>query len=175
MRYDPAMSRYLRERLKTADLSRGLTLDGYPATLVQAEDLAKMLPDLKLKLIALRLQVPDDIIRKRAQTTGRQSDRPEVLEQRIKDYNREIDSGRAQQCRAQVGDQVRTRTPAGGAGRSAAASSKVPTSGGQTDFFIDDDGYSHAGVPTGRWTWAAPRVPGSSGAMSARHQDENGD
>jgi adenylate kinase family enzyme len=35
MRYDPAMSRYLRERLKTADLSHGITLDGYPATLVR--------------------------------------------------------------------------------------------------------------------------------------------
>ena len=34
MRYDPAMSRYLREGLKTADLSHGITLDGYPATLV---------------------------------------------------------------------------------------------------------------------------------------------
>jgi adenylate kinase family enzyme len=90
MRYDPAMSRYLRERLKTADLSHGITLDGYPATLVQAEDLAKMFPDLKMKLIALRLQVPDDVIRKRAQTTGRQSDRPEILEQRIKDYHREM-------------------------------------------------------------------------------------
>jgi len=92
MRYDPAMSRYLRERLKTADLSRGLTLDGYPATLVQAEDLSKMFPDLKMKLIALRLQVLDDTIRKRAQTTGRQSDRPEILEQRIKDYHREMDA-----------------------------------------------------------------------------------
>jgi len=92
MRYDPAMSRYLRERLKTADLSRGLTLDGYPATLVQAEDLSKMFPDLKMKLIALRLQVPDDTIRKRAQTTGRQSDHPEILEQRIKDYHREMDA-----------------------------------------------------------------------------------
>src|SRR5215470_8841845 len=81
MRYDPAMSRYLRERLKTADLSRGLTLDGYPATLVQAEDLSRMFPDLKMKLIALRLQVPDDTIRKRAQATGRQSDRPEIIEQ----------------------------------------------------------------------------------------------
>lgn len=90
MRYDPAMSRYLRERLKTADLSRGITLDGYPATLVQAEDLAKMFPDLKMKLIALRLLVSDDTIRKRAQTTGRESDRPEVLEQRIKDYHREM-------------------------------------------------------------------------------------
>ena len=58
MRYDPAMSRYLRERLKTADLSHGLALDGYPATLVQAEDLSKMVPGLNLKPIAFQLQVP---------------------------------------------------------------------------------------------------------------------
>jgi adenylate kinase family enzyme len=92
MRYDPAMSRYLRERLKTADLSHGITLDGYPATLVQAEDLAKMFPDLKMKLVALRLQVPDDTVRERAKTTGRESDRPQIIEQRIKDYHREMDA-----------------------------------------------------------------------------------
>jgi adenylate kinase family enzyme len=92
MRYDPAMSRFLRERLKTTDLSHGLTLDGYPATLVQAEDLAKMFADSKMKLVALRLQVPDDTIRKRANTSGRQIDRPEILEQRIKDYHREMDA-----------------------------------------------------------------------------------
>ena len=92
MRYDPAMSRFLRERLKTTDLSHGLTLDGYPATLFQAEDLAKTFSDSKMKLIALRLQVPDETIRKRAVTTGRQIDRPEILEQRIKDYHREMDA-----------------------------------------------------------------------------------
>jgi adenylate kinase family enzyme len=92
MRYDPAMIRYLRERLKTADLSHGITLDGYPATLVQAEELAKMFPDLKMKLVALRLQVPDDTVRERAKKTGRESDRPQVLEQRIKDYHREMDA-----------------------------------------------------------------------------------
>ena len=92
MRYDPAMSRYMRERLKTADLSRGITLDGYPATLVQAEDLRNMFAGLKLKLIALRLQVPDDTIRERAKTTGRESDRPQIIEQRIKDYHREMDA-----------------------------------------------------------------------------------
>ena len=92
MRYDPAMSRYLRERLKTADLSHGITLDGYPATLFQAEELAKMFPDLKMKLVALRLQVPDDTIRERAKTTGRESDRPQIIEQRIKDYHREMDA-----------------------------------------------------------------------------------
>ena len=92
MRYDPAMSRYLRERLKTTDLSKGLVLDGYPATLVQAEDLARMFPDVKLKLIALRLQVPDETVRARAKTTGSESYRPEILEQRLKDYHREMDS-----------------------------------------------------------------------------------
>ena len=92
MRYDPAMSRYLRERLKTADLSHGITLDGYPATLVQAEELAKMFPDLNMKLVALRLQVPDDTVRERAKTTGRESDRPQIIEQRIKDYHREMDA-----------------------------------------------------------------------------------
>ena len=92
MRYDPAMSRYLRERLKTADLSHGITIDGYPATLVQAEELAKMFPDLKMKLVALRLQVPDDTVRERAKTTGRESDRQQIIEQRIKDYHREMDA-----------------------------------------------------------------------------------
>jgi adenylate kinase family enzyme len=92
MRYDPAMSRYLRDRLKTADLSHGLALDGYPATLVQAEDLSKMVPDLKLKPIAFQLKVPDDVIRQRARKTGRQSDNSQILEQRIKDYHREMDA-----------------------------------------------------------------------------------
>lgn len=92
MRYDPAMSRYLQERLKTADLSHGLALDGYPATLVQAEDLAKMVPGLNLKPIAFQLQVPDDVIRQRSKNTGRGSDRSRILEQRIKDYHREMDA-----------------------------------------------------------------------------------
>jgi adenylate kinase len=92
MRYDPAMSRYLRQRLKTADLGHGIALDGYPATLVQAEDLARMLADLKLKPIAFQFEVPDDVIRERAKKTGRQSDCPQILEQRIKDYHREMDA-----------------------------------------------------------------------------------
>jgi adenylate kinase len=92
MRYDPAMSRYVRERLKTADLSHGIALDGYPATLVQAEDLSKMLAGMKVKPIAFQLAVPDDVIRDRAKKTGRESDRSQILEQRIKDYHREMDA-----------------------------------------------------------------------------------
>jgi adenylate kinase len=92
MRYDPAMSRYLRDRLKTADLSHGLALDGFPATLVQAEDLAKMVPELKLKPIAFQIELLDAVIRERAKETGRKSDSPHIIEQRIKDYHREMDA-----------------------------------------------------------------------------------
>ena len=92
MRYDPAMSRYLRARLKTADLSHGLALDGYPATLVQAEELAKMIPGLGLKPIAFQLEVPDEVIRERAKKSGQESNQPQILEQRIKDYHREMDA-----------------------------------------------------------------------------------
>jgi adenylate kinase family enzyme len=62
--------------------THGIALDGYPATLVQAEDLAKMVPDLKLKPIAFQIQVPDEVIRERAKKSGKQSDRPQILEQR---------------------------------------------------------------------------------------------
>jgi adenylate kinase len=92
MRYDPSMSRYMQQRLKSTNLSRGIVLDGYPATLVQAEDLKHMFAGMNLNLIALRLQVPDATIRERAKTTGRESDRPQILEQRIKDYHREMDA-----------------------------------------------------------------------------------
>ncbi|HET7440877.1 MAG TPA: nucleoside monophosphate kinase [Terriglobales bacterium] len=92
MRYDPAMSRYLRTRLKTLDLNHGLALDGYPATLVQAEDLSKMIPDLGLRPIAFQVAVPDDVIRERAKKSGQESNRPQILDQRIKDYHREMDA-----------------------------------------------------------------------------------
>ena len=59
MRYDPAMSRYLRTRLDNMDLSHGAALDGFPATRMQAEDLAKMIADLRLNPIVLQLEIPD--------------------------------------------------------------------------------------------------------------------
>jgi adenylate kinase len=102
MRYDPAMSRYLRVRLKDADLSHGLALDGYPATLVQAEDLARMIPDLNLRPIAFQLLVPDDVIRERAKNAAEGDYRPQVLEQRIKNYHREMDAISAYFPNAQI-------------------------------------------------------------------------
>jgi adenylate kinase len=92
MRYDPAMSRYMNTRLKAADLTHGIALDGYPATLYQAQELAKLVPGLGLKPIAFQLDVPDDVVRARAKKSGQQSNQPGILEQRIKDYHREMDT-----------------------------------------------------------------------------------
>ena len=59
---------------------------------MQAEDLSKMVPELNFTPIAFQLQVPDDIIRERSRKTGRQSDNSQIIEQRIKDYHREMDA-----------------------------------------------------------------------------------
>jgi len=91
MRYDPAMSRFLRGRLDSMNLSQGVALDGFPATRSQADDLAKMISDFKLNAIVLQLEIPDETVRKRAATGGRRSDQPKIIEQRIKDYHREFD------------------------------------------------------------------------------------
>ena len=91
MRYDPAMSRYVRARLSSMDLGRGAALDGFPATQQQAGELAKMIQELHLTPVALQLEIPDDVVRKRAAAAGRQSDQPKIIEQRIKDYHREFD------------------------------------------------------------------------------------
>lgn len=91
MRYDPAISRYFQERVKTTDLSHGLLLDGYPATVLQGQDLAKMIPNLGLQPLVLKLEVPDDVVRARAKKSGQESDSPAVIEQRLKDYHREFD------------------------------------------------------------------------------------
>lgn len=92
MRYDPAMSRYLRARLDSTNLSRGVVLDGFPATRTQAEDLTKIIAERKLNPITLQLELPDDLVRQRAAKGGRQSDRQQIIDQRIKDYHREFDT-----------------------------------------------------------------------------------
>lgn len=91
MRYDPAISRFFEERVKTTDLGHGLLLDGYPATVLQGQDLAKLIPSLGLQPLVLKLEVPDDVVRARAKKTGQESDSPAVIEQRLKDYHREFD------------------------------------------------------------------------------------
>lgn len=102
MRYDPAISRYFLAKARQTDLQHGLVVDGYPATVLQGQDLAKMLPDLQLLPLVIQLDVPDDVVRDRAKKTGRESDRPAIVEQRLKDYHREFDFASAFFPRAKI-------------------------------------------------------------------------
>ena len=86
-RLDPALNALVEEALKSADLSKGVVLDGYPASKTQGDYLAELRDKLKLPgTIVIHLSVPDEVVRKRLKGQKR----PE-LEQELKDYHREFD------------------------------------------------------------------------------------
>jgi adenylate kinase family enzyme len=83
-RLDPALNELVEEALRATDLSKGVVLDGYPASKIQGDFLARLL-DMP-RAIVIHLSVPDDVVRKRLQ----KQNRPD-LEQELKDYHREFD------------------------------------------------------------------------------------
>jgi len=86
-RVDPAVNRLVEEKLRSLDLSKGVILDGYPAAAIHADYLKHLVQELGLPTpVIIHLQVPDDAVKKRSK--GQQS--PDV-DQRLKDYHRELD------------------------------------------------------------------------------------
>jgi adenylate kinase family enzyme len=84
---DPALNALVEEALKGADLSKGVVLDGYPASKIQADFLTELRDKLELPPpVVIHLSAPDDVVRKRLKSQNR----PE-LEQDLKDYHREFD------------------------------------------------------------------------------------
>ena len=89
---DPALNRLVRERLLRTDVSKGVLLDGYPATKGHADYLAELLKEMELPSpVVIQLDVPDDEVRKRLKKRGLPEDTPENIEQLLKDYHREMD------------------------------------------------------------------------------------
>ncbi len=87
---DPALNQLVDEKLRSLDLSRGLILDGYPASKEQGDYLVDLIQKLNLpKPVVIQLDVPDAIVRKRLAQENR-----EDVEQRLKDYHREFDFAR---------------------------------------------------------------------------------
>ena len=83
---DPAMNDLVEEALRTADLSKGVVLDGYPASKIQGDFLANLLTKFELpRPVVIHLSVPDETVRKRLK--GQKRD----LDQELKDYHREFD------------------------------------------------------------------------------------
>ncbi len=86
-RLDPVLKRLLEERLRAIDRSKGVILDGYPASKEQGDHLTALISEFQLpKPIVLHLRVSDAEARKRARKEGK----PDI-EQALKDYHRELD------------------------------------------------------------------------------------
>jgi adenylate kinase len=86
-RLDPVLNRLVDERLRTIDRSKGVILDGYPASKEQGDHLTSLLSEFQFSgPIVLQLRVSDAEVRKRAQKSGNQD-----VEQGLKDYHREFD------------------------------------------------------------------------------------
>lgn len=86
-RSDPALNRILGAYLSKGGYQKGLLLDGYPATKDHCDYLLKLLKEGAIPMpIVVQLDVDDGAVRKRMAGRADAS-----LEQRIKDYHREMD------------------------------------------------------------------------------------
>jgi len=90
---DELMIRLIRDRLSRGDTLGGFVLDGFPRTMVQAEELDDLLRELGRRLdIVFDLQVPDrsellQRIVRRADEEKRSDDTPEAIQRRLALYD----------------------------------------------------------------------------------------
>lgn len=86
-RSDPVLNKLFLARLEKTDISKGLLLDGYPATKDHADFLKEVIADKGLASpLVLQLDVPDDAARQRLKGQPTLT-----VEQNLKDYHREMD------------------------------------------------------------------------------------
>jgi adenylate kinase len=89
-RLDPVLNRLVEEAIASADLSKGVILDGYPAAKNQGDHLAALQRKFSLsKVLVIHLRVPDNVVRQRLKDQKRAD-----LDQELKDYHREFDFAR---------------------------------------------------------------------------------
>jgi adenylate kinase len=87
---DPVLNQLFSERLEKGDLSRGMVLDGYPSTKDHADYLTALIKKGVLpNPLTIQLQIPDETVLKRTKKAGKDS--AASVEQRLKDYHREMD------------------------------------------------------------------------------------
>jgi adenylate kinase len=87
LRSDPALNRIFGTYLTKGGYQKGLVLDGYPSTKDHCDYLVKLVSDGTIPApVVLQLDVDDAVVRKRMKSQEGVS-----LEQRIKDYHREMD------------------------------------------------------------------------------------
>ena len=96
------------------DLSKGVVLDGYPASKIQGDYLTRLRGEFALtRVVVIHLSAPDAVVRKRLQGQSRD------IEQELKDYHREFDFLRGSEpykFRWATGERRTVRVRAVGAG-----------------------------------------------------------
>ncbi len=109
----PALNELVQDALSKIDRTKGVVLDGYPATKDQADHLAGLVRKLTLPSpIVIQLDVPDNVDRERLKKRGREDDTPEVIARRLKDYHRELDMIRSYYPEANIWTIDGSRSPA---------------------------------------------------------------
>jgi adenylate kinase len=84
---DGLMAEVVSERLAQEDASDGFLLDGYPRTSSQAETLDRILAERDQSLDhALLIEVPEDVLVRRAVARQRADDREDVVRERLRVY-----------------------------------------------------------------------------------------
>jgi adenylate kinase len=86
-RLDPVLNRLVADRIRSIDRSKGVILDGYPASKEQGDHVTGLISEFQFTgPVVLQLRVADGEVRKRAAKTSSQD-----VEQALKDYHRELD------------------------------------------------------------------------------------
>jgi adenylate kinase family enzyme len=86
-RVDPALNGLFLKRLERIDISKGLLLDGYPATKDHGDFFTKVIREKGLaRPLILKLDLSDEVVRERLKGQN-----PAQIEQDLKDYHRETD------------------------------------------------------------------------------------
>jgi adenylate kinase len=100
---NPAIDGLVAEKLAKLDLTKGIALDGYPATKDQADHLAALATKLALPPpIVIQIDLPDDVVKARLKKRQRADDKPELIEERLKNYHREMDMIRSYYPQANI-------------------------------------------------------------------------
>jgi adenylate kinase len=87
---DPFLNHLFAKKLAQLDVTKGLILDGYPATKDHADFLARLAKEGKLPYVfVIQLMIPDHVVMKRMKNSHEAKDG--ALQQRLKDYHREMD------------------------------------------------------------------------------------
>ena len=89
---NPAIDALVAEKLSRLDLTKGVVLDGYPASKDQADHFAALIAKLNLPApIVIQIDVPDRVATERLRQRQHADDQPELIEERLKNYHREMD------------------------------------------------------------------------------------